>query len=122
MNSKPPLGGGLGILCATKLYVVVVVPTKIIFTLHSTNPCRFEFTPQWTVNMQAFMKILKERYRQILAHVPPDVDVFYFPALASPNIIHDVEVLEVSAEVVSEIDAVSRVAACCSPVGGVCLQ
>ena len=44
-------------------------------------------------------------------HVSPDVDVFH----------SDVEILEVSAEVVSQIDAVSRVVACCSPVGGVSL-
>ena len=55
-------------------------------------------------------------------HVPADVDEIHFLARASSNIIKDVEVLEVSAEVVSKIDAVSRVAACCSPVGGVSLQ
>ena len=47
----------------------------------------------------------------VRTHVSPDVDVFH----------SDVEILEVSTEVVSEIDAVSRVAACCSPVGGVSL-
>ena len=55
-------------------------------------------------------------------HVSTDVDEIHFLALASTNIIKDVEVLKVSAEVVFEIDAVSRVAACCSPVGGVSLQ
>ena len=55
-------------------------------------------------------------------HVSPDVDEIHFLALAFTNEIKDVEVLEVSAEVVSEIDAVGRVAACCSPVGGVRLQ
>ena len=55
-------------------------------------------------------------------HVSPDVDVFYFLALAVSKEINDVEILEVSTEVVSEIDAVGRVAACCSPVGGVSLQ
>ena len=124
MSSKPPLGSGLGILCAAKLRVATGIPTKIIFTWHSTNPCRFKLTVsvEWTVSMQAFMKPLPERHRQILAHVSPDVDVFHFLALASPNIVEDVEVLEISKEVVSEIDAVGRIAACCSPVGGVSLH
>ena len=52
----------------------------------------------------------------------PDVDVVHFLALASPNRINDFEVLEVSTEVVSEIDAVGRIAACCSPVGRASLQ
>ena len=67
--------------------------------------------------MQALITKLPKRDRQILAYVSPDVDVFHFLALASPNIINDFEVLEVSTEVVSEIDAVGRIAACCSPVG-----
>ena len=49
----------------------------------------------------------------------PDVDVFHFLALAFSNEIKDVKVLEISMEVVSEIDAVGWEAACCSPVGGV---
>ena len=123
MSSKPPLGSGLGILCAAKLWVVETIPTKIIFTWHRTTLYHLNLTVSVpTVSMQALTKKLPERYRQILAHVSPDVDVFHSLAPAWPNIINDVEVLEVSAEVVSEIDAVSRVAACCSPVGGVCLQ
>ena len=55
-------------------------------------------------------------------HVFPGVDVFHFLELVVSKEINDVEILEVSAEVVSEIDAVGRVAACCSPVGGVTLQ
>ena len=39
-------------------------------------------------------------------HVSPGVDVFHFLALAVSKEINDVEILEVSAEVVSEIDAV----------------
>ena len=72
--------------------------------------------------MQALITKLPKRDRQILAYVSPDVDVFHFLALASPNIIDDVEVLEISTEVVSEIDAVGRIAACCSPVGRASLQ
>lgn len=124
MSSKPPLGSGLGILCAAKLWVVDTIPTKIIFISHSINPCCIKLTVSvdWTVNMQAFMKKLPEEHRQIFAHVSPDVDVFHSLALAWPNIINDVKVLEISTEVVSKIDAVGRIAACRSPVGGVGLQ
>ena len=52
----------------------------------------------------------------------PGCRCIHFLALAVSKEINDVEILEVSAEVVSEIDAVGRVAACCSPVGGVTLQ
>ena len=64
---------------------------------------------------------LMEIYGLMDADVAADVDVFHFLALSSPKIIHDVEVLEGATDVVSEIDAMSRVAACCSPVGGVIL-
>ena len=43
---------------------------------------------------------------QIRTHVSPDVDVFHFLALAFSNEIKDVKGLEISTEVVSEVDAV----------------
>ena len=64
---------------------------------------------------------LPERRRQIRTHVFPGVVVFHFLALAFSNEIKDVKVLEISKEVISEVDAVGWVAACCSPVGGVSL-
>ena len=87
MSSKPPLGSGLGILCAAKLWVGGTIQTKIIFSWHSTNPCRFKLTVSvdWTVSMQAFTKRLPERHRQILAHVSPGVDVFHFLAFSQYN-------------------------------------
>ena len=51
----------------------------------------------------------------------PGFDVFHFLALAFSNEIKDVKGLEISTEVVSEVDAVGWVAACCSPVGRVSL-
>ena len=51
-----------------------------------------------------------------------DVDVFNFLTFVVVKVIDDVEVLEASTNVISEIDAVGRVAACCSPVSGVTLQ
>ena len=53
--------------------------------------------------------------------VSADVDVFNFFAFVADKVIHDVEVFDVSTHVISEIDAVGRVAACCSPVSGVTL-
>ena len=53
--------------------------------------------------MQALITKLPKRDRQILAYVSPDVDVFHFLALASPNIINDFEVLEVSTEVLKSM-------------------
>ena len=50
-----------------------------------------------------------------------DVDVFNFFAFVADKVIHNVEVFDVSTHVISEIDAVGRVAACCSPVSGVTL-
>ena len=83
MSSKPPLGSGLGILCAAKRWVVVMIPTKIIFFSHGTTLYHLNLTDSVpTVSMQAFMKRLPERYRQILAYVSPDVDVFHSLALA----------------------------------------
>ena len=50
------------------------------------------------------------------AHVSADVDVFHFLTLAVFTVIDNVEVFEVSTDVICEINAMGRVAACCSPV------
>ena len=68
------------------------------------------------------IEYLPERRRQIRAVVTPDVNVFHSLARTRPEEVDDVKVFEVSTEVVSEIDAVGRIAACCSPMGGVSLQ
>ena len=83
------------------------------------------FNWQWVwvlsvCNVHVF-SFLPERRRQIRTHVSLDVVVFHFLALAFSNEIKDVKVLEISTEVISEVDAVGRVAACGSPVGGVSL-
>ena len=64
---------------------------------------------------------LPKRYRLVDPDVSADVDVFNFFAFVATNVIHNVEVLEASPNVIFEIDAVGRVAACCSPVSGVTL-
>ena len=55
-------------------------------------------------------------------NVPTDVYVIHFLTLARIKKINDVEVLEVAADVVSEIDAMVWEAARCSPMSGVTLQ
>ena len=63
-----------------------------------------------------------KRCREVRAIVPSDNHIFYPLTLACFKAIVNVEVFEVAAEVVCEIDAIGLVAACCSPVGGVDLQ
>ena len=62
-----------------------------------------------------------ERCCEMDTNVPTDVDVFHLLATLA-IIINNVEVLEVSTDVICEIDAMSWVTACCSPVSGVSLQ
>ena len=79
---------------------------------------------QATVDMQSgYIEDLPERRRQVRACVASDVDVFHSLARRTPpQKVDNVKVFEVAAEVVCEIDAMGRIAACCSPVGGVDLQ
>ena len=56
------------------------------------------------------------------ANVSADVHVLHFLALAGPNKVNDVEILEGAADVVCEIDAMGWEATRCSPVSGVTLQ
>ena len=56
------------------------------------------------------------------ANVPTDVHVLHFLTLGHTKIINDVEILEVAADVVCEIDAMGWEAARCSPMSGVTLQ
>ena len=56
------------------------------------------------------------------ANMPTDVHVLHFLALARIKKINDVEILEVAADVVCEIDAMGWEAARCTPMSGVTLQ
>ena len=124
MSSKPILGGGLVSLCTTEVGIEGTIKAKVVFLGYCTRfGCRKLAICARTVSMQALTVILPEWNCQIYTRVSPDVNEFHFFARAIwSNIIEDVEVFKVSAEVVSEIDAVGRIAACYSPVGGVSLQ
>ena len=123
VRSKPPLSSGLVSLCAAELGVDGPIVAKVVFSWYRSSLHAFKLTMSgWTVNMKSACIIdLPERSRQMRTHVSPDIDVFHFLTRAWSKEIYDVEVFEVSTEVVSEIDAVGWVAACCSPVGGVSL-
>ena len=125
MSSKPPLGGRLGALCAAKVGVEGWIEAKVVFTWHGASTSSVKLTVSgFTVGMQSecIEYILPERHRQIRAYIAPDVNVFHSLTRAPPMEVDDIKVFEVSSEVVSEIDAMSRIAACCSPMGGVSLQ
>ena len=66
---------------------------------------------------------LPETCGEICAHVSADVDIFHLLALANSKEIHNVELLEVPTNVISEIaDAIFWEAARCSPMCGMTLQ
>ena len=120
MSSKPPLSSRVVCLCATELGIKCTIIAKVVFTWYRSNSCAELARTGVAVNMQS--PALPKRYCKVRAIVPSDIHIFYPLTLATTKEIDDVEVFEVSTEVVSEIDAMGRVAACCSPVGGVDLQ
>ena len=122
MSSKPPLGGRVGTLCAAELGVDGPIVANVVLIRNRTSPRGLKVTAGAcpTVSVQSVsIVLLPERCREMEAPISPDVHVVNLLARASTHKIKDVEVFEVAAEVVSEIDAKGRVAACCSPVGRV---
>ena len=122
MSSKPPLGGRAGTLCTAELGVDDPIAAKIVLTGDCTSLRGLKVTAgaRATVSVQSACIVpLPERCREMEAPISPDVDVVNLLARASTHKIKDIEVFEVAAEVVSEIDTKGRVAACCSPVGRV---
>ena len=123
MTTKPPLGCRMILLCAAELGVTAAIITKVVFTWHRTWICLKLAASGRAVSMQEIaVSSLPEWRREMYSCVLPNVDVFHFKALSSPQKIDDVEVLEVATDVVSEIDAMGWIAARCSPVSGVTLQ
>ena len=118
MRSKPPLSGRIASLCAAELGVEVMVMAKVVFTQHRVRTCIKLTAGVCTVNVQQERVVnLPKRCSEVRALVLADVDIFHLFALGRIKVIDDVEVLEVSTDIVSEIHAMSRIAACCSPVG-----
>ena len=112
----------MGTPCAAELGVDGLICAKVVLIRNRTSPRGLIVTAGAlaTVNVQSpLIVLLPERCREMEAPISPDVDVVNLLARASTHKIKNVEVFEVAAEVVSEIDAKGRVAACCSPVGRV---
>ena len=65
--------------------------------------------------MQTHPEVRPKRCCKVRAIVPPDIHIFY-PLTVSTKKIDDAEVFEVSTAVISEINAVDWVVACCSPM------
>lgn len=122
MSSEPPLSGGMRPLCAAELRVDGPMMAKVVFAWHRARSWVKLAAGMTAVNVPHRGGTLPDACCQMYAHVPADVDVFHFHALPGPDKIDDVEVLEVATDVVSEIDAMGWVAACCSPVSGMTLQ
>ena len=114
----------MGTLCAAELGVDGRISAKVVLIRNCTSLCGLKITvgARATVSVQRDSLTLPERCREMETPVSPDVDVFHLLTRTLTFKIKDVKVLEVSTEVVSEIDAKGRVAACCSPVGRVVLQ
>ena len=123
MSSKPPLCGGVGLLCAAELGVDYVIVAKVVLFVHRARSWIKLTTSPRAVSMQeTIVSSLPETCGEMHSDVSSDVDVFHFLALPSSKEINYVEVLKTSTNVIFEIDAVGRVTACCSPVSGVTLQ
>ena len=122
MSSEPPLSGRIRPLCAAELWVDDTVTTKVVFAWNWARSWVKLAAGATAVNVPKDRGTLPDTCCQMHSHVPADVDVFHFHALAWPNKIDDVEVLEVASDVVSEINTIGWVAASWSPVSGMTLQ
>ena len=123
MSSKPPLCAGVGLLCTAELGADYRIVAKVVFTWHRTSSWIKLTASERTVNIQEIMiSSLPKTCGEMDANVSTNVDVFHFLAVTPSSVIYYVEVLEVSTNVIFEIDAVCWVTACGSPVSGVTLQ
>lgn len=119
MGAKPPLSGGMITCCATELGVNGMVITKVIFLGHCAGP-RVEVTACLAaVDVQRVTSALPKTGGEMNTYVSPDIHKLHLPTLTNPNKVDNVEVFEVTADVVCEINAMGRVTAGCAPVSGV---
>ena len=123
VSAKPPLCGGVGLLCAAELGVDYVIVAKVVLFMHRTRSwIKLTASPRAVSMQDTILMSLPETCGEMHANVSSDIDVFHFLALPSSKVINYVEVLEVSTNVIFEINAVCWITACCSPVCGVTLQ
>ena len=121
--SKPPLSSRVVCLCTAELGINAFIEAKVVFIRYCSNGC-VELAENQTAVMMQHPSVLSlpKRCCKVRAIVPSDIHILYPLTLALTLEIDDVKVFEVSTEVVCKIDAMGRVAACCSPVGEVDLQ
>ena len=99
------------------------VCTKIIFAPSRARRWIELTATTRTIDVQAPCPIfLPETSCTVHSIVSSDVDELYLLTLARSNEIDNIEVLEVSSNVISKIHAEGWETACCSPVSGVTLQ
>ncbi len=123
MTSKPPLRGRIISLCAAELWVDAAIIAKVVFTWDRTRLCIKLAAGGSAVSMQEIaVGDLPEGHRDMYSNVSSNVDVLYLLADSTPNEIDDIEVFDAATDIVSEVDAMLRIATCCSPVTGMTLQ
>ena len=125
MTSKPPLCCWLIILGATELRVGIPVKTKIIFARNRARRRIKLTTSSRTFDVQApCPSALPETSCKVHSNVPSDVDKLYFLTLprCTTTVSDNVEIFEVSSNIISKVHTVGWVIACCSPVSGMTLQ
>ena len=122
MSSKPPLSSRAVFLCAAELGINAFIEAKVVFIRYCSNGCVELAENQTAVSMQTHLQVRPKRCYKVRTIVPSNIHIVYPLTLAMTLEIDDVKVFEVSTEVVCKIDAMGRVAACCSPAGEVDLQ
>ena len=123
MSSKPPLCCWLIILRAAELRVGFPIQAKIIFGINRARRWIELTASMRTIDVQApYPLFLPETCCLVHSLVISDADKLYLLTLASSNVIDNVEIFEVSSNVISKIHTLGWVTACCSPVSGVTLQ
>ena len=99
------------------------VTTKIIFGMNRARSWIELTTSMLTIDVQApYPLSLPELCCLVHSLVFSDADKLYLLTLACSKVIDNVEIFEVSSDVISKIHTVGWVTACCSPVSGVTLQ
>ena len=123
MSSKPPLCCWLIILGAAELRVGSPMEAKIIFAMNRARRWIEITTSRRTINVQAPHPLfLPETCCLVHSLVSSGADKLHLLTLAISNVIDNVEIFEVSSNVISKIHTVGWETACWSPVSRVTLQ
>ena len=111
MSSKPPLSSRAVCLCAAEVGIECPILAKVVFLPYRSHGWIELAANTTAVSMQTHLQVRPKRYREVCPIVPSDIHIFYPLTLAITKEIDDVQVFEISTEVVCKIDAMGRVAA-----------